>query len=292
MKILNITIFYFSGTGNTWWVSNKIKEYFENRGHNAEMISIEKENINWHEDLPKILEKNDIIGIGHPVYASGVPKIMRRWIIETLCPISREFKKSGNKELKAFVFNTMAYFSGDTPLITRKLLKKCGFKVKQAINIRMLCNIPLIRMLMVRDDKKKEKILDKAESKTVKLVNKIIENKKWLMRRDPLNRFIGCTQRVGFKFTENSFRKKFTIDMERCKLCGTCVNFCPVNNLRIEDMENGQIVIYGSDCIFCLRCFNNCPQNAILVYEKTKDSEKYPRFKGEILNFKLVNVKK
>jgi len=291
LRILNITIFYFSGTGNTWWVSNKIKEQLEQRGHSVKLISIEKENIDWENFIKNTLDECDAIGIGHPVYSSDIPEIMQKWIKEILCPLSSKFKKVKSKELRAFVFDTMAYFSGDTPLITKKLLKKCGFKVRQAINIRMLGNISLIPMLMVWDEKKKEKIFHKAEKKISKLVDKVIEDKKWLMRRDPFSRLIGWTQRVGFKLTKNSFRKHFIIDRERCKLCGLCINFCPVKNLKLEKSEDKEMITYGSDCIFCLRCFNNCPQNAILFYEKTKDTKKYRRFRDQIPNFKLKYVK-
>ncbi|MHA1274543.1 MAG: 4Fe-4S dicluster domain-containing protein, partial [Promethearchaeota archaeon] len=119
----------------------------------------------------------------------------------------------------------------------------------------------------------------------------VIKNEKWLMRRDPFSRLIGWTQRVGFKLTKNSFRKHFIIDRERCKLCGLCINFCPVKNLKLEKSEDKEMITYGSDCIFCLRCFNNCPQNAILFYEKTKDTKKYRRFRDQIPNFKLKYVK-
>jgi flavodoxin len=35
-------IFYFSGTGNTWWVSEKLGRYLAEKGFSVEVHSIEK----------------------------------------------------------------------------------------------------------------------------------------------------------------------------------------------------------------------------------------------------------
>lgn len=43
-------IFYFSGTGNTWWVADKIKKQLDNMNINAEIVSIDsidKKKANW-----------------------------------------------------------------------------------------------------------------------------------------------------------------------------------------------------------------------------------------------------
>jgi ferredoxin len=284
---MKISIFYFSGTGNTWWVTQKLRDIFKEKGHFVELFSIERNDLNWEEIIPSILENGNIIGIGFPVYGSRIPSIMRNWVKTTLCKYS---KKHGIKS-NAFVYDTMAMFSGDTPLLMKKLLKKCGFQVKQAINIRTLSNLPQMKRLMTWEKEKQEKIFEKAEVKINKLINKIIENKKWLMRRDPLTRFIAGVQRVGFRLEGNSFRKLFTFDNELCNLCGICVRNCPVDNLSIEETEDKPEIKYGSHCTFCLRCFNICPQNAIIVMKRTRDLEKYRRFRDQIPNFKISMLK-
>lgn len=46
---------------------------------------------------------------------------------------------------------------------------------------------------------------------------------------------------------------------ERCVGCGTCVQLCPMENIRIE---NGKAVI-GENCSTCLACFHWCPIESI-----------------------------
>ena len=226
----HISIFYFSGTGNTWWISQKIESVFIEKGLEAETFSIEMTNVNWETKLPKILTRSDIIGIGYPVYGSSIPTNMKDWIINYLC----HSLENGVEKKKAFVFDTMALFSGDTPLKMREILKNCGFLVKQAINIRMLSNVPQIPILMVWNKEKQKKILLKAQRKCEKLADRVLENKKWIMRRDPFSRLFGWLQRVGMQLEENIINKLYEIDREKCNLCELCVKHCPVDNLSIK----------------------------------------------------------
>ena len=95
---MKISIFYFSGTGNTWWVTQKIKEYFEEKGHTVEIYSIEKKDLTWEELLPAVLKESEIIGVGFPVYGSRIPFIMRNWVKNILT----KYSKDQQKELRAF----------------------------------------------------------------------------------------------------------------------------------------------------------------------------------------------
>lgn len=212
---------------------------------------------------------------------------MKEWVKENLCG------RSQNKEKKkrAFVFDTMAMFSGDTPLKMRELLKKCGYRVRQAINIRMLSNLPQMPSLMTWDEEKQQEIFEKAEAKCDKLVNKIIEDKKWVMRRDPISRLIGWIQRLGFRLEGKKIKEWYHIDEDRCTMCKKCVKYCPVGNLSIEERNGQSEIIFGDDCIYCMRCFNCCPVDAIIIMKRTRDTEKYRRFREQIPNFKLSKVK-
>ena len=286
---MKISIFYFSGTGNTWFITEKIKYIFQNKNIETITYSIERKDLEWDEVLPKILIESNIIGIGFPVHASDIPLILKAWIKEKLVIASKKI----DSIKQVFIFDTMAMFSGDTPLKMRKLLKKGNFKVKQAINIRMLCNIPQMRRLMVWDKDKQAEIFKKAEKKCEKFTSYILKNKKWVMRRDPISRLIGAIQRIGFRFELNRFMRLFKVDYDKCNSCGICIDSCPKDNLSIEETDDGQHVVFGPNCTFCMRCFNICPQNAIIVMERSRDVEKYRRFRGQIpdFNYSKLTVK-
>lgn len=58
-------------------------------------------------------------------------------------------------------------------------------------------------------------------------------------------------------------RKKFiwTINPDWCKLCGICIEMCPVQNLSLTD----QGVQDAGKCIGCRTCERFCPDFAITV---------------------------
>ena len=51
-----------------------------------------------------------------------------------------------------------------------------------------------------------------------------------------------------------------TIDKEKCTGCGTCVDTCPVEALKIVD---GKAVVDPDTCIDCGSCVDECPEGAI-----------------------------
>ena len=69
---------------------------------------------------------------------------------------------------------------------------------------------------------------------------------------------------------------KYSIDINRCKGCGLCVDVCPKNVLDISDTVNTKgyfptLQARPDDCIFCTTCCIICPDVAITI-SGTKDS--------------------
>jgi len=51
-----------------------------------------------------------------------------------------------------------------------------------------------------------------------------------------------------------------TIDKKKCKLCGVCIDTCPVDALSIE---NGEVVCDVEKCLDCQSCEYLCEHGAI-----------------------------
>ena len=56
-----------------------------------------------------------------------------------------------------------------------------------------------------------------------------------------------------------------SINAELCIGCGTCVENCPLDTLRMND-EGKAYIAYGDDCHSCYLCELACPVGAIFVH--------------------------
>ena len=70
------SIFYFSGTGNTWWVSEIFARVFNEKGISASAYSIEKIS---GSRAGRIIDESDLVGFGFPTHGSDLPFIMKEF---------------------------------------------------------------------------------------------------------------------------------------------------------------------------------------------------------------------
>ena len=209
-----------------------------------------------------------MIGLFHPIYGSGIPKIFRNYLDE-LTELVDDLNIDG------FTITTVALFSGDGAIVTKKYFD--GMKVKQiyAYNIKMPSNINLPILGIVNTEKQKT-VQRKAKIEIEKIVNEINENNSHISGTNILSRLGGMFQRSGEKYTDEYEVK---INHSICIKCGLCVQICPVNNLTLTD----HIETYNN-CTQCLRCLNNCPTNAIRYFSE-KGSKPFKQLKSLENNF-------
>lgn len=56
-----------------------------------------------------------------------------------------------------------------------------------------------------------------------------------------------------------------TIDEEKCKHCGECIDVCPT---EVFESQNDQTVVARpADCLGCESCISVCPEEAVTVEE-------------------------
>jgi len=55
------------------------------------------------------------------------------------------------------------------------------------------------------------------------------------------------------------------IDPRTCIACGTCVETCPTDVIRMNVSTRHAVIMYPEDCQICNMCVNFCPVNAITV---------------------------
>ncbi len=272
----SVCLFFFSGTGNSWWVANHLAPLLNELELETHIISLESPEGRDPKLWRPKLEEADILGVVFPVYASDYPRIFEPWF---------EALPEG-KDKPAFIVAQMAMFSGDTALHFGRRLKKHGYKVKQAINLRMITNIDGHIMTKIPDPEGRDERLNAADEKLEKLADYIKRGKKWKQRRDPLSYLIAILQRVPMNWSFNWVQNLIRVT-DRCTGCGKCVRDCPVGALEMVDGRPER----NDACILCARCFNFCPEAAISIGKKPVDIEKQKLYHGPVPDFKVKYLK-
>ena len=268
-----IVIFYFSGTGNTWWVSEKLAELLYNDQTEAEAVSIETLT---PEKADELVASAHLCGFGYPIYGSDIPLIMIDFIM-SLSPVVKK---------EAFVYCTQWKFSGDGARAGWEFLADRGFSVRWGEHFFMPNNVCITAFAFLPYTNNKfliRKRLKKTEQKIVQFRDRIETNKNHFTGFNNVSMALGSIQRVPFRKTIHKFRDLISVDEKKCIDCGECVELCPSDNLYYDDACGGVIKTRGN-CVICLRCYNFCPVSAIKCMELSHGIRKKP-YRGPVESF-------
>ncbi len=263
-----IQIYYFTGTGNTVFIVNKIAEKLKVLGNEINVDSCEGcENIN--DDF-------DILGIAFPIHSSYAPKVFSEFLN----------KLPKNSGIPLFGIVTSGYMAGDVLAFEGKKLEAKGYLPFLYRNIVVGNNmhLPILCPLKVTKKQKIQKRLIGIDNEIDDIVTKIDNRIKDIRGNDLLGRLFGVLQRSIGKVHEKQNFKGFSSD-EKCIKCKWCIKNCPVNNIVLKENR----ITFEDRCIICMRCYNFCPKKAIQMTNKTKNTTKYARYDGpEELGVKTI----
>jgi ferredoxin len=212
-------LFYFTGTGNSLFAAQKIAD-----ATGATMISIPK----------AIAEQktyaDDCIGFVYPQYAAGLPKMVRRFILNNSFEAGYLFAV----DLYAFIrANALGEIAGILPL-------NYGAYLKTPNNFIFAASPP----------KNPEAAIAKAESRLAEIISDISNRRSKSVK--PRKSEGNATKHFG------NARHKIT---ESCTKCGTCAKVCPAHNIEM----NSSGVVFHDECENCYACINLCPAHAIYL---------------------------
>jgi ferredoxin/flavodoxin len=246
-------LFYFSGTGNTKWAADRIKERFEFYGSTLELSNIElneENNINNYEYLV----------IGMPIHAESAPRIVSDFV--------KQLPKVEN-DMKCIVYSTQRSKRGSAVDYIEKLLKVNGYKVIVKACIQMPNNYHFISKKEQTEEDIKE-LMSKAGSDIKQLVIDFINEDKTKVSSLGIRQIVDRMANNIFYKSLHTMSKSMTSGDE-CNKCGLCLRNCPVGNITFE---NGH-ALFHSKCIMCLRCIYICPVNSIKYNgRKTNQTQK------------------
>lgn len=236
-------IFYFSATGNSRHVAEKIAESIGDR-------AIPVTDCLKNGKFNFIAQSDEKIGFVCPVYNLGLP-------ITVI-----DFIKNLNLNMKScYVFTVVTFggFSGGASKMLKNLLAEKNMTVNACYSVRMPDT-----WTPVYDVSNKEKI-QKINLKADKSIDKIIRKiKKDIGGNHDLRRLPFCEN--AYKGYENMRRTATLSVNEKCMGCGLCEKLCPVDAIEVK---NGKPVWVKEKCAMCLGCLHRCPEFAIQRGEKT-----------------------
>lgn len=244
-----MTGLYFSGTGNT---RHCVERFVRGFDEDSVVAAIKPSGL----DLDWLLDGEDTIVLGYPVYFSNIPMMVRDFISNNTAFFRGK---------RVFIVATMGIFSGDGAGCAARVLRRCGANVIGGLHLVMPDNTCDIKV-MKKSTEENVALVRLADKKTDSAVERFKAGKP---TRDGLtffHRIAGLLgQRLWFYGKTASYKNKPDIDPAKCTVCGLCVKNCPMDNL---EKRAGAGIVHGAMCTMCYRCVNGCPAQAMTILGK------------------------
>ncbi len=250
-------IFYFTGTGNTKWVSKLLSEAI---GEKMVYIpdALRKGAFEYN------LVKDETIGFCFPTHGWQPPRIVRHFI-------SRLILKNASAHF-CWALTTCGDETGETMTLLNKDLAKIGLQASTQFAIIMPESyVGLPFMYTDTEEKEKSKIAH-AREVLPHIIATIREHKSGVIElvKGPFPRLYSYA--IGAYFNARMVNdKKFTVDKDKCIACGKCEKICPVDNIKGTPPE----WIHNGQCTSCLACYHYCPTHAINFGKITRKRGQY-----------------
>ena len=239
---MNILLIYYTGTYNTRYLSNMVKERYEKENNKVDLIEI--------TSSTQLVDTThyDLIGFSYPIYGFNSPLPFNKYVRKL------KFKKGQ----KYFIYKNsgeVLAMNNASSRILNRIMKRQNAKLVGEYHYVMPYNIHFpfennfIKEILNYDKKLMEIMV-------YNLTNNIVFKIKSNLIYNIAAFFVGI-QKIGGNI--NSYLYK--VDTKKCVNCNKCIKECPHDNIYIK---NGKIKFHHH-CDMCMRCSYFCPKDAISI---------------------------
>ncbi len=237
----HVILYYFSATGNTSVIVNRISEYLIHNDFEVIIAPI--------EDGVLTLSQPHRIIFAFPANSQAIPLFVWKFF--------KSLPKGGMQKVALLVtLNESTYIM--KPL--RTLLRRKGYSACLTFSIQMPNNM-LMTPIDVMDDKNR---LQRAFHQADEFTQRFVSGEDYYHTDFEGSRFVSfLTRRTGLPIFFMRFFFKLSTDKDLCLNCGQCIHGCPVQNI-----QEGFPPRHKNKCDFCMRCAAQCPEKAIYIIGK------------------------
>jgi flavodoxin/Fe-S-cluster-containing hydrogenase component 2 len=246
---MDVSLVYFSQTGNTRKVAGAMADAFGDLGHPVHTISLKKA-------TPEVAINGDLLGVGCPCFTGQAPTPIKDFL--------RALPQMNGR--RAFVFATSGGAPGKVLYDLTRLLRRKGADVIGGMLIRGECFHPSPCFIGRYPGRPNADDLIRAQRFAINVAEHIasgIPGPVSESRSDALKQGWGLYDFEGMFVLDPLIRlvlPKPKLDLSKCDNCQWCVYECPVNNIIMNKIPK-----LGGRCIRCYRCLTGCPQKAFSV---------------------------
>lgn len=275
---MRLLFLYFSGTGNTDYVTRYLARKLVDAPVEVELRSMEHQ-------LAEHVRDFDVLAAGFPVYACDSPGFFRAYL-------SRLPPGEGRG---AFAYCTKGAFAGRAVARSLQRLARKGYAPLAGGSVTMpgtdgLAFLPKnSRMARMAQEKDYDHLKDAdrlADQMATVLSNlQAGHSVETLGLPLPPRSSVPLSDRLWaflYEAIGDYARARLRAD-ERCAGCGLCVQLCPVDNVDLRDGRSH----FGDHCPLCMRCIHACPQEAIQIGRATVDKFRWRGPKGDFKPLRL-----
>ena len=248
-------ILYFSGTGNSQYVAQRIAIAL------SEPLLRLNDRIKSNDTSP--VETGKQLILVTPTYAWRIPRIVEDWLTKTALPDAGQ----------AWFVMTCGSEIGNADAYDRRLCQAKGLTSMGTAQIVMPENY--ITMFNAPQPDEARQIVARAEPEIDRTIAAIAAGQPFPPTRSNLyDRFMsGPVNPIFYAFFVKD--KAFTAG-DACTGCGQCARLCPMNNITLQSGKP----VWGGHCTHCMACICHCPAAAI---EYGKKSLGKPRYRFQAL---------
>lgn len=260
MPVARLT--YFSGTGNTRWVTNRLAQGLRIQGY--QIVTTE---VGASRDAPPPPPADrssagvELDVFLFPVYAFALPTIFRRYLarlprVATLpaavvAVVGEDYVGKGRRRRR------VPGWAGLAGREAQRVLERRGFKVFATRSVGLPASYT--QFIPVPSAADQEAILADAGQCVDRMARELARHTEGHTRVHPLHALWILPVRAGFRLLGRRISGKLYAADEKCNGCGVCARACPAEVIR---MRSG-LPRWGWGCESCQRCINACPQAAI-----------------------------